>query len=648
MLDLKRELISAHMAIETKIKSRFVPEHVGATGSLVIACCVALAVATPFFCSAQQNPATAPPRPALGRPLGATLFQKDCASCHTADGKEINGHIAPSLPALKAMAPEKIYGAMTNGGKMQAQASALTDRDKRGLAEFLAGRGILETETENAKMANLCASNPALPSRIDAGPAWNGWSPGINNARFQTTAQAGLTASDVPKLKLKWAFGLPGGGTASSQPTVVMGRVFVASDNGAVYSIDAKTGCGYWSFMADTAGRFAPVVGPISGHEGTKYAIFFTTGSGMAYALDAQDGKLLWKTRIEGLLHISNSTAYYNGQLFVPIAGTETFAPTNPKYECCRSRGGVASLDANTGKLLWKVDSIAEPLRSLGENSKGVRRFGPAGASVWNTPTIDAKRKRIYVGTGNSYGIIAADSSDSILALNMEDGKLLWTHQEFKGDSFMVGCGPTNPADSSCPQTLGPDWDFGGSSVILQQLPDGHDVLLAAGKGGVAVALDPDDNGKVLWRTQLWEKTPPKADGLVVFGGTADGKRVYYPLQQPGGGLKALEIANGTVDWNADIKADARGQIGAASSIPGIVFTGAWDGILRAVDSEGKVIWTYDTHRDFDTVNQVRANGGSLGSPGPTIAGGMMYVSSGYVGVQNGFPGNVVLAFGVE
>jgi polyvinyl alcohol dehydrogenase (cytochrome) len=188
--------------------------------------------------------------------------------------------------------------------------------------------------------------------------------------------------------------------------------------------------------------------------------------------------------------------------------------------------------------------------------------WGPSGASVWNTPTIDAKRKRVYVGTGNSYGPLAAETSDSILALNMEDGKLIWSHREFHGDSFMVGCRDTNAAGGNCPEKLGPDWDFGGSSVILQRLSDSRDVLLAAGKGGIALALDPDNNGKVLWRTQLWEGTPPKADGLVVFGGTADGKRVYYPLQRPRGGVKALEIENGKVDWTADIKADARGQIG--------------------------------------------------------------------------------------
>jgi polyvinyl alcohol dehydrogenase (cytochrome) len=134
----------------------------------------------------------------------------------------------------------------------------------------------------------------------------------------------------------------------------------------------------------------------------------------------------------------------------------------------------------------------------------------------------------------------------------------------------------------------------------------------------------------------------------VVWGGTADGRRVYYPLQQDGGGLKALDLETGKVAWNAPIHADRRGQAGPASSIPGVVFTGAWDGILRAVDAEGRIIWSFDSRQDFQTVNGVIANGGSFGSAGPVIAEGMVYAASGYPGIMGGTQGNVVLAFGVE
>ena len=493
---------------------------------------------------------------------------------------------------------------------------------------------------------NTCAANPAV-ANLDTAPSWSGWG-GAGNARFQTKSAAGLTPGDVPKLTVKWAFGLPGGMSMYSQPSVAFGRVFVGNDNGVVYSLDAKTGCVYWAYQSDMFGRFAPIAAPISGHAGTRYAIFFVTRSTTAYALDAHDGKLLWKAQIRtGLNNLSATAAFHEGRLYVPLSGTETLVGADLGYECCKSSGAVAALDANTGKVLWLTKSIQEPLHELGENSKGKQRWGPAGASVWNSPTVDAKRKLVYVGTGNSFGRVASAYSDSILALRMNDGKLMWHHQEFQGDAFMARCQAANAADSNCPDKLGPDYDFGGSSAILQTV-GGKDILLAAGKGGVAIALDPDAEGKLLWRTQLWETQAPPASGLVVFGGAADGMHVYYPLQQPGGGLKSLDIKTGKVEWNAAINADRRGQAGPASAIPGVVFTGGWDGILRAVDTSGKVIWSFNAVRDFETVNQVAAKGGSFGSAGPVIVGGMIFTTSGYPGTQRGTPGNVLLAFGVE
>jgi polyvinyl alcohol dehydrogenase (cytochrome) len=572
-------------------------------------------------------------------PAGQALFDRNCASCHSPDAG------APPLAALKEMPTETIFEVLMKG-RMKDVVSGMTSRERRTVAEFLGNRPLNDPAAGDVtKMTNRCASNPALGA-IGEG-AWSGWG-GATNARFQTERAAGLKAADVPKLKLKWAFGLPGGSNMYSQATVAFGRVFVGSDDGVVYSMDARSGCVHWAFRADLFGRFAPIVAPISGYRGTRYAVFFVTRSTTAYAIDARDGKLLWKTLVKDTVNnLSASAAWYDGRLYVPLTGTETLTGANLDYECCKTRGGVVALDANAGKVLWRTQSIAEPLRSLGENSHGKQTFGPAGGSVWNTPTIDAKRKLIYVGTGNSFGRIASETSDSILALRMEDGKVMWHHQEFAGDSFMNGCKPANASDTNCPEKLGPDYDFGGSSAILQTV-NGKDVLSAAGKGGVAVGLDPDANGKLLWRTQLWETQAPPASGLVVWGGTADGQRVYYPLQQAGGGLKALQLETGKVDWNAAINADRRGQAGPASSIPGVVFTGGWDGILRAVDATGKVIWSYDANKDYQTVNGVIANGGSFGCAGVVISGGMVYVSSGYTGIMGGSQGNVVLAFAVE
>jgi polyvinyl alcohol dehydrogenase (cytochrome) len=578
------------------------------------------------------------------QPPGQVLFQQKCASCHTGEGG------APSLAALNAMPTERIFDALI-GGSMKRNSEGLSSRERRQVAEFLGKRAYVDPAAGDvSRMTNRCAANPAL-ANLDASPAWSGWG-GATNARHQPAPAAGLRAADVPRLKLKWAFGLPGGSSIYSQPAVVFGSVFVGSDDGVIYSMDAQSGCVYWAFKADLFGRFAPIAAPITGYPGTRYAIYFVTRSTTAYAIDAHDGKLLWKNQVKDAdNNLSASAAFHDGRLYVPLSGTETLTGANLDYECCKSSGTVAALDANTGKVLWRTRAVQEPLRALGENSRGKQQWGPAGASVWNTPTVDAKRKLVYVGTGNSFGRVASAYSDSIIAFRMDDGKVAWHHQEFAGDSFMNGCRATNEASTNCPEKLGPDYDFGGSSAILQTI-HGRDVLLAAGKGGVAIALDPEANGKLLWRTQLWDTAAPPATGLVVWGGTADGQRVYYPLQQAGGGLKALNLETGKVEWNAPINADRRGQAGPATSIPGVVFTGGWDGILRAVDSSangaGKVIWTFDAKQDFTTVNGVVANGGSFGSAGPVVAAGMLYSTSGYTGIMQGSQGNVLLAFGVE
>ena len=586
-------------------------------------------------------------------------FQQRCITCHNAQGMTIGDRTAPSTTALKALSTDRVYEAIATG-LMTAQANGIVDRDKRALAMFVTGKPFSSTVNLGVgAMTNACRANPPLGD-INATPSWLGWSATATNAHFQPAAKAKLQAADAAKLQLQWAFGIPGGGIMSGQPTVAFGRVFVSSDNNMVYSLDAKTGCVYWAYDAGTSGRFAPTIGKISGHPGVAYALYFATGADIAYAVDAHDGKELWKTPIPNkvtdasgatreLNHNSASVAYHDGRVYVPFAGTETFY--TPAMECCRSRGALAALDANTGKLIWRVETIPEPAKRIGTTKTGVPIWSQAGASIWNTPTIDAKRKRVYVGTGNGYGPTAADTTDSVIAYDMKDGSVVWSHQEFKGDTFMAsfgpgGCGPTNPPGGACPEKMGPDWDFGGSSAILQTLPNGKDVILAAGKGGVAIALDPDNQGKVLWRTTLYDGTPPTALGLVLWGGSSDGQRVYYAMQQPGGGLKALDINTGKIEWSAEIHADQRGQSGAVSAIPGVVFTGGWDGILRAVESNtGKVVWTFNTATEFKTINGVSGKGGSLGVTSATIVDGTVYVGSGYVGVRQGTPGNVLLAF---
>jgi polyvinyl alcohol dehydrogenase (cytochrome) len=586
-------------------------------------------------------------RPKFGPPPGMTVFMQACAACHQEQPLQIADRLAPALPTLRQLPPERLYDSMTIG-KMQSQAAGLSDAQKRDIASFLTGRPMIDAEGTGLKlMKNQCSANPPLADPA-ASPGWSGWGNGLQNARLQSAEAAGLRAADIPKLKLKWAFGVPAAASLYSQPTIASGRVFFASDNAVLYSIDAKSGCVYWAYRADGGVRTAPIVAPITGHAGVKYAVFIAANRGVVYAVDAQTGKELWKVQPgEPRTGITGSPSFHAGRLYVPYVGSETLAGSNPKYECCTTRGAVIALDANTGKTIWKTDTIPEKLVSRGKNDIGTPLWGPAGAGVWNTPTIDPKRGLIYVGTGNAYTYPAPSTSDAILALDMKTGRILWHHQEIPGDAFMLGCADTNKPGHNCPEKIGPDWDFGGAAMILRPIGNGRDLVVAAGKAGVAVAVDPDQRGKRVWRTPLY-KTPPTADGLVVFGAAADATNVYYPLQQAGGGLAAVRIATGERVWTADVKADGRGQAAPATAIPGAIFTGGWDGILRAVSTDGRVVWSYDTKRDYETVNGVAAKGGTIGSTGVAIANGIVIVGSGYVGTQNGTPGNALLAFSIQ
>ena len=237
------------------------------------------------------------------QPPGQALFQSKCASCHSAEGG------APAIAALNAMPTERIFEALLTG-KMRDASAGMTNRERRTVAEFLGKRPLNDPAAGDVtKMTNRCASNPDLGD-ITATPAWSGWG-GATNARFQTAGAAGLTAANVPRLKLKWSFGLPAGSSLYSQPAVAFGRVFVGSDDGVVYSMDAKSGCVYWAYRSDMFGRFAPIVAPISRYPGTRYAIFFVTRSSTAYAIDAHNGKLLWKNEVkDGLNNLSATAAY--------------------------------------------------------------------------------------------------------------------------------------------------------------------------------------------------------------------------------------------------------------------------------------------------------------------------------------------------
>ncbi len=536
---------------------------------------------------------------------------------------------------------------------MRYQGLQFSGAQRRVLAEYLTGRRLATTERADA---GRCESTPPFRPTPD-GPAWNGWSPTSDNRRFQSAAQAGLTAADVPKLTLRWAFAFPDAAQGWSQPTVVGGRVFVGSQGGTVYSLDTATGCIHWAHTGPAGVRSAPTVGAITHDNRSVDALFFADMRGDVYALDAASGQVLWRRNVEDhpVLRMTGSPTLHDGRLYVPAASSEEGQGTDLRYPCCTFRGSMSALDAATGKLLWKTYTIPDPPRPRGTNELGTTLWGPSGVGIWQAPTPDPKRGLLYAGTGNTYSGTAAPLGDAIVAFDMDSGEIRWSKQLTPDDVFLVGCTGARRT-SNCPEQVGPDLDFGASPVLIEA-PDGREVIIAGQKSAVIYALDPDADGAILWRTRIGI-----GGGLggIEWGMAVDAEKVYAAVADGGaptpGGMTAVALTTGAEVWHAPPQpllcspgpGCSGAQSAAISAIPGVVFSGALDGGLRAFSSEdGSLLWTYDTNREFDTVNGVPGRGASINGPGPTIVDGSVYVNSGY-GAVGGRPGNVLLAFGVD
>jgi polyvinyl alcohol dehydrogenase (cytochrome) len=365
--------------------------------------------------------------------------------------------------------------------------------------------------------------------------------------------------------------------------------------------------------------------------------LYFGDIRGNVYSIDAATGAQRWKVNVEShpVAQLTAAPLLYEDRLYVPVSSAEERAAgIGEAYECCTFRGSVIALDATNGKRLWKTYIIPDMPKVVGKTEKGVRRWAPAGGAVWSTPTVDTQRRVLYITTGDSYTHPAPKTTDAVMTLDMASGKILWSVQDTENDAWIVGCGGADMSPN-CPEELGPDYDF-GASPILRTLPDGRRILAAGQKSGIVWGHDPDQNGKVLWKAEFGSE--------ITFGGAADEEYAYFAVEK--GGVGAVDLATGEKKWVTTVPGSS--YAAAVTAIPGVVFAGGWDGVLRAFASgDGKVIWQFNTAQEFQSVNGVPAKGGSMGAPGPTVAGGMLFVGSGYV-FGPGMVGNALLAFSAE
>ncbi len=592
---------------------------------------------------------------------GLAVYQQRCAACH--DNPEASK--APPLPTLARLSPGQITNSLITG-IMIPQAVGLTSEQISDVSNYLSQ----STASDDAWITAMTCPADRRARQLDGTPTVSTFGFDIKNSRRLSYEQAGLSAADMPNLELAWAIAFPQTITMRSQAAVVGDILFVpvGESKNRVFAFDvsqADKPCIQWVYEGDRTLRTSAGFGTLP--DGRKAVVVGDMG-GYVHAIDAKTGKLIWESHM-GLFPASISTGtpvIVGDKVIAPSSQYEIMVAAQDSHECCKIHGGVVALDALTGKRVWEGHTMedAKPLRDRGD---GKMIWGPSGAPVWNSPSIDPKRNRLYVGTGEANSAPAHPNTDAIMAFDLRDGSVKWSHQATADDVFNVGCGPRGGPKNCTSETVFRDVDF-GASTILATAPNGRDLVLAGQKSGTVWAMDPD-TGKVVWRRNIGTGGP---NGGIHWGIAVDDTHVYAPISYPGRsipaqevpadlkpGLYAVNLNDGSIGWKFEVAADCTdarkkfvprcnslfGLSGAPTVIGDHIVTGGLDGRLYMVERKtGKLVWQYDTARDFETVNGVEGNGASVDNASIVAANGLLIVNSGY-GLFGQGAGNVMLAF---
>ena len=581
---------------------------------------------------------------------GESQYQLFCAECH--DGALLE---APQRAAFDFYTPNRIVDAL-EFGSMATSGMALTRQQKRNVAYFLTGEQFDDSPAQAVSFS--CDSSLGSGARLTQPVAWNGWGGGVGNTRHRA-GESILTKGNVDQLELKWAFAYPDATRARSQPVVTEEVTFIGSQEGTIFALDNTNGCPWWTFSADAEVRGALFVD--TDDQGVPETLLFGDFAGSAYAISAQTGELIWKREVHEhpQATITGSVIAHEDTLLVPVSSLEVLLAARVGYPCCSFRGAVVALSISSGEELWRTYTTDEPRPTI-LSTAGTQQFGPSGAPIWSSPTVDADRNLVYVGTGENYSSPANGYSDAVLAMDMANGEIVWAAQLTKDDAWNGACSRGTP---NCPEEDGPDYDIGAAPILTRD-GNGREIILVGQKSGMVYALDPAKGGELIWEQRVGSGGTM---GGIHYGMSTNGEKLFVgvsdlPTNNPYNvgaahpGVHALDVSTGEILWRNDLPNNCEegpflcwpGISAAVSSTSDLVFAGGLDGILRALDTDnGDILWETNTRQSFGLRNGIEAKGGSIESDGPVIVNGQVFITSGYEKWAES-PGNVLLVYSLN
>ena len=563
---------------------------------------------------------------------GSQVFISRCIQCH-----DPNSESHAPLPEALANLPWQDILKTLETGSMKAMGASV---ERRGQEWQWRATWAKPGRRRVPEMKGFCAAG-AKPKA--GGSSWNGWGVDERNTRFQPAKAAGTHRRNrFPDLQVKWAFGFPNTVTAYSQPTVVGGRVYTGSNDGTVYALDAQSGCLYWMYQAKAMVRDAVVIGP-----GPR--AYFGDLESNFYALDANTGKLVWQKKLDNqpFTRITGTAKLHDGRLYVPIASQEENAGANPQYSCCTFRGNLVVVKASDGSIVWRTYTTPEP-KPTRKSAAGVQYYGPSG---------------------RDHLVLAHARSEAKVGIRRRGQRLLGAGHQDRGCRDRDGHG--DRARSSGPSRPRRTCSIGDARAatairaIVRRMQARTSIWAARRSWWISAAASRCwCKGRSRRRCTGWIPTrtarsygprgSASAARAAAFSGASLPETVWCSpdwvnrlaalrRQLPSTGLFAIDPATGKIVWHEPAPTPScAGQRGCSVSqkspptaIPGVVFSPSMDGHVRAYDTKtGKIIWDFDTAREFPTVNGIPAKGGSMAATGATVADGMLYVNSGYSGMR--------------